>query len=1341
MSNSLSTADDLDGGAGSDSLYAELVPEFYGVTGDNTMDVQPDIQSVEDIRFEAMDVGTLAVDQAIFVDAKDITDVDKIGSAYSDADLVIENLTTLTSAGVARNTEEITITMDHTDNFNTDGDASDLNVYFDEDYLLNGEDTSGGQLLVRLLNAVQNEAGNNPVEGFSEITFTVGGTEVTVDISSIANDATLDYTTAYDQIVDAINAQLDADGFTTVTAALAPIEDAVFSIPVAGFSTGDDAGDYYPIAITNTSSEELAGVDIGTSALSYDTDLNNSFAATDPETTQNPVSVNVELEKVGRDGEGGDLVIGGKNDDGFGDTDVDQVDGIEQFNITVLGGEDKPSNLGTISSTNNYLETVYIDSAEPGQNDDDENTWADLTVRDQLGEGQELTLIDATDFEGDFSLAQNGAQQVITAKFGVGDDYMSWTSAEADGLSSDTDYSISMGAGDDALDVALDGDSVDAFGETFSVSMGSGDDELNITMAPGVSQVTMADLHTDADLHDKPEDYLEIMTESGDDTVNLAAYGNFNIDTDIGSDFVQINSIAGQGNGNANNGTWVIGPATSSQDTFGDRVLYKAQLTVSFAGFESTVDVDTDAQGNFVADQMTVNEAIIAAIDANHELTDLLEYELGTDSQQLTITSVVGGENPLAIALYQPEVLESDTDDDDLEGGQIKVSAGDLTALRQGLIDTTADTSADLELESDIVAAIDYGSIDQNGDGDSEIYAHIENDTVLDGVNDTNAAPDQDIFDLAGADLYLDYNDGGSTDATVGINFSTIDVGDGSNDIVVMHSNNDASSNVLQITDNFGKVSVLNFHNVQTDEVDSYTDVANHALDFTTYLTNEDDPSDVPTGNTQSVVPVPVTLNIVDGAEAFTDSGANPDATNTNDAVANGVNVLRFDENIDDPADLQTFEDLTADILLDALNDADDDGSTDYGNLDQDLLTPDDFNLNDLQSATQQHIVMVENDQNEGEYKVFHLTSSVDSDGNVDEESDGGVNQFATAVELGTLDFGASINFNLVGSEAYDELLEDLLDAADGVVAPNTAPVAEDDAAAFTVAQGESVVINAADLLTNDSDAEGDTLTITSVAQLNPADGTAVLSDDGSSITFTAAADFEGPANFGYTLSDGALTDTALVAGTVTAAAGNTAPVAEDDAAAFTVAQGESVVINVADLLTNDSDADGDTLTITSVAQLNPADGTAVLADDGLSITFTAAADFEGPADFGYMLSDGTLTDTAIVAGEVTAENGQVAVAVTAADDGTTYTAVDTAIETFTIENAASYVYNIEGFELGVDVIDMPDGTTNNNTALDGVAGLQWASDGVIVEVNLVGLTDAQDQALVTLAAWGDSLI
>jgi len=150
VSNSLSSADHLDGGAGADSLHAELTQEFVGVDGHDEIDVQPRTTSIETVTIEARDDnGT------VILDAKHMTAIEEIGSALSDGDLVIENLTTLTDAGVARNTEDLTITMDHTDNFNSDDDASDLTVYFDEDYLLSGQSTGGATLTVQGLLCVQ----------------------------------------------------------------------------------------------------------------------------------------------------------------------------------------------------------------------------------------------------------------------------------------------------------------------------------------------------------------------------------------------------------------------------------------------------------------------------------------------------------------------------------------------------------------------------------------------------------------------------------------------------------------------------------------------------------------------------------------------------------------------------------------------------------------------------------------------------------------------------------------------------------------------------------------------------------------------------------------------------------------------------------------------------------------------------------------------------------------------------------------------------------------------------------------------------------------------------------
>ena len=801
-----------------------------------------------------------------------------------------------------------------------------------------------------------------------------------------------------------------------------------------------------------------------------------------------PVTVNVELEKVGRDGEGGDLIIGGKDLDLNGDSDVDQVDGIAVFNIDVNGTNDQPSNLGVVRSTNQALDTVNISNG-------DDWDGADLTIRDLIGGGQELTLINATDFDGDFSLAMSDvtSQQALTSRFGSGDDKYDWMSVEDNGVSSDKDYSISMGSGDDTVIATLDGDSVDAIGESFALESGSGDDVIVINSVAGVSQETMYIL-----------DNMSIDSGSGADRVTINGYERFNINTEAGDDYVEITSVDPT---DGNNGAWNVGADTGVQP-FNDRVLYHAQLTVNFAGFESTVTVQTDAAGNFVADQTTINAAIIAAIEQSPVLTELLrdyddvlqglEYNLGTGNQSLQIISDIDGANELSIDLFQPTLVDADPGD-----GETPLSSSDLTAIRQGIIDTTGLTSADLEDATEIISEFNDGTTANLGDGS------------LDQTGD-DISTDQFDYQFQAADADE------SADTTDEVNYSVINTGAG-DDIVVLHSN-DASANTLVFDSEFDDLTVVNFF----DDAER-NETGNHILDFTHYLDNEQDPSDAPDGNTQSVVDIAITY---DGPETA-DAG--------DDLVGNELTVVKatFDDD-------HTFDGLTASNLLAAIND--DDGSAEYANIDDNTLDAADSPYgDDFVGSEQDHIVFVENNENRGEYKIFHLTSELDADGNVDND-DG---DFADATLLGTIDFGASITedplsmANLLGSEDptgngstswEDYYMNNVLTG--NVPLP---PVAVNDDDAFTVVQGESVVISSADLMANDTDPDtaANDLTIVSVAHFGTNDGTAVLADDGLSITFTAADDFEGPAYFTYTLSDGTLTDTAVVAGTVTAGSVN----------------------------------------------------------------------------------------------------------------------------------------------------------------------------------------------------------
>jgi serine protease len=86
---------------------------------------------------------------------------------------------------------------------------------------------------------------------------------------------------------------------------------------------------------------------------------------------------------------------------------------------------------------------------------------------------------------------------------------------------------------------------------------------------------------------------------------------------------------------------------------------------------------------------------------------------------------------------------------------------------------------------------------------------------------------------------------------------------------------------------------------------------------------------------------------------------------------------------------------------------------------------------------------------------------------------------------------------------------------------------------------------------------------------------------------------------------------------------GNRAPVANDDAFVGNDVN-EDVVLSTAALLANDTDPDGNALTITFFS--TPVGGSVTLEPNGV-IRFRPAAFFEGQAGFDYVVSDGALTD------------------------------------------------------------------------------------------------------------------
>ncbi|WP_178123451.1 cadherin-like domain-containing protein, partial [Pseudomonas sp. JG-B] len=156
----------------------------------------------------------------------------------------------------------------------------------------------------------------------------------------------------------------------------------------------------------------------------------------------------------------------------------------------------------------------------------------------------------------------------------------------------------------------------------------------------------------------------------------------------------------------------------------------------------------------------------------------------------------------------------------------------------------------------------------------------------------------------------------------------------------------------------------------------------------------------------------------------------------------------------------------------------------------------------------------------------------------------------------------------------------------------------------------------------------GETATINGVGSL-------VINSDGS-FTFTPALDYTGAVpSATYTLSDGSLTDTAELSFSIVNPE-NDAPIAADDGP---IAVTEDTPVN-GNVLTNDTDTDGDALTVTQFVvngTTYQAGDTATITNVGTlvinangSYTFTPAQNYNGPVPSAtYTVSDGSLTDTA----------------------------------------------------------------------------------------------------------------
>ncbi len=404
QTNALGTGDEADGGAGNDKLDA-TVQDASPLNGGPGAAIRPETVDIEVAHFTAIPaynlltydpsvndfLGILASgfieSYGVEINAAEMIGLDEVGSVDSDDSLVIYNLTTLTDSGEyddRRVTESVMVRMDHSGNGDAIHPESDLRVYFDQNYLFCDEDAPEGSILriqlmdldaaVDLPNEDGLDPGNTTADGdginnltgqpyagpldqhpITRIRFTLDGEVRELFIGS-------NYDT-YSELLAAVQSALAAAGpdFANLTASFGPTfvaSDTDDDPLIDGEAVGQE------IIITNSGPEQFGLLD---QVFDGETDANRDFHTqlftAPPEQEDCKITVQIKLEKVGRGGDGGELIVGGMATDHtnswFGGNGA--VRGVEQFNITVLGDATQPSSLAALSSTNNALLCVIIE--------------------------------------------------------------------------------------------------------------------------------------------------------------------------------------------------------------------------------------------------------------------------------------------------------------------------------------------------------------------------------------------------------------------------------------------------------------------------------------------------------------------------------------------------------------------------------------------------------------------------------------------------------------------------------------------------------------------------------------------------------------------------------------------------------------------------------------------------------------------------------------------------------------------------------------------------------------------------------------------------------------------
>ncbi|MFA9398732.1 MAG: Ig-like domain-containing protein [Clostridiaceae bacterium] len=273
-------------------------------------------------------------------------------------------------------------------------------------------------------------------------------------------------------------------------------------------------------------------------------------------------------------------------------------------------------------------------------------------------------------------------------------------------------------------------------------------------------------------------------------------------------------------------------------------------------------------------------------------------------------------------------------------------------------------------------------------------------------------------------------------------------------------------------------------------------------------------------------------------------------------------------------------------------------------------------NVNDAPIANDDEFTVWEDTKNTPSNTLRVLPNDIDvDDDNITIESIGqGQNGIAT-IEYDQIVYNPNLDF--YGQDIITYTIKDrngetaTARVTINVVSINDNPIVNDEQ--YEVDEDSSD--NKFDVLSNDSDIEGDSITIKSIS--NPKNGTATMSYNTNGdkiILYTPNVNFNGTEYMSYTVED-ANEGTSIGLITITVNPSNDAPVAEADQYVVD----EDSLDNEFDVLDNDTDVDEDKLTIKSVGTSE--NSTISIVDK--KIIYTPNTSFNGQDTITYTISDG----------------------------------------------------------------------------------------------------------------------